>query len=89
MNTYFVLTSSNRKLNLPLDYFDLDKDEEIVSTDAPYGMLFVLNKKLYSYFMIEKENINDGALVCVPLIDDFKEQEKHRLLKELDKIDKV
>lgn len=88
MIDYIIVTSTGRKLNLPVKLEDLKK-EEIVATDAPYGMLFVHNKVLSSYFAVEKEDLNNGSLVCVHLIDDFKEEEKKRLIKQIEKLDAV
>jgi hypothetical protein len=89
MANYIVLTSKNRKLSLPLSINEMDKNEDIVSTNAPYGMLFVVNKLLKSYFTIEKYELEKGSLVCVPLIEDYKAQEKNNLLKKLEKIEKI
>lgn len=86
---YIVLTSKNRKLPLPLNYKDVISGEEVVSTNAPYGMLFVANQVLSSYFEIEKQDLDKGSIVCVPLFDDFKEFEKRRLLNEIENLDNM
>ena len=88
MKEYIIVTSTGRKLNLPVKLEDLKK-EEIVATDAPYGMLFVVNKVLKSYFAIEKEELKQGSLVCIHLIEDFKELEKKKLIKQLENLDIV
>jgi len=88
MTEYLIVTSTGRKLNLPVKLEDLKK-EEIVATDAPYGMLFVVNKVLKSYFTIEKEELSKGSLVCIHLIEDFKEEEKKRLIKQIENLDTV
>jgi hypothetical protein len=88
MANYIIVTSTGRKLNLPVKLEDVNS-EEIVATNAPYGMLFVVNKVLKSYFEIEKEELNQGSLVCIHLIEDFKEDEKKRLIKQIEKLDKV
>jgi hypothetical protein len=87
MKEYIIVTLTGRKLNLPVKLEDLNS-EEVVATDAPYGMLFVVNKLLKSYFTIEPNELEQGSLVCIHLIEDFKEIEKARLLKKLEILDK-
>ena len=89
MEEYIVLTSKNRKLPLPLQLKDVGVDEDIVSTNAPHGMLFVVDKVLKSYFTISEKEIEQGSLVCVPLFDDFKDFEKRRLLEKLNNLEKL
>jgi hypothetical protein len=89
MEEYIVLTSKNRKLHLPLQLKDVGVDEDIVSTNAPHGMLFVVDKVLKSYFAITEEEIEQGSLVCVPLFDDYKEFEKRRLIEKLNSLEKI
>ena len=86
---YSILTSSNRKLPLPIRLEDMQNNEEVVSTNAPYGMLFVVNKILKSYFTITQDELETGSLVCVPLFEDFKDFEKTRIINELNKLDKM
>jgi hypothetical protein len=50
-------------------------------------MLFVHNKVVQSYFTVEKHLLNTGSLVCVPLIEDFKNHEKQRIIKQLETLD--
>ena len=76
-------------MRLPIKLEDMKVDEEVVSTNAPYGMLFVVNKTLKSYFTITKEELQIGSLVCVPLFEDFKDFEKTRIMHELNKLDKM
>lgn len=89
MSNYIIITSLGRKLNLPVKFSEMhiDANEEVVSTNAPHGMLFVHNKVVQSYFTVEKHLLTNGSLVCVPLIEDFKNQEKQKILKQLENID--
>lgn len=90
MDEYKVLTSKGRKLPLPLKISDIAVNEEIVSTDAPHGMLFALEdpeKVLKSYFLVEESELLHGAVVCLPLFEDYKDQEKKKLLKRLETLE--
>ncbi len=84
--TNYIITSNGDKLSLPLHLKDV-KGVEIVSTNSPHGMLFVCNNVVQSYFTVDKSLLDKGSLVCVPLIDDFKDQEKKKILKQLENLD--
>lgn len=86
---FVVFTSKNRKLPLPLLLKDTEVGEEILATNAPHGMLLVVSQTLKSYFLATSNELEQGSLVCVPLIDDFKELEKKKLANHLEKLNKL
>lgn len=86
-----VLTSENRILGIPVKYTELNANEQIVATNATLGMLYysAADGILYDYTNINENEVIDGTPVCVPLIEDYKNQLKKKLLDQIEQIDNI
>lgn len=78
-----VITSQNRIVGLPVKVSELEPGEKIVATNAPMGMLYVVETPtgeiLRDYEELENDEIPDGMPISIPLVEDY----KNKTIKEL------
>jgi hypothetical protein len=88
-----VLTNQNRTVGVPVRYDELQEGEEVVATNAPLGMLFVSYESgtptLCDYTDLEDDEVANGVPLCLPNIDDYKENRKKELLAQIRQLDTV
>jgi hypothetical protein len=86
-----VLTSENRILGIPVKYKELNKNEQIVATNATLGMLYYdpVDDSIHDYEDIDENGIIEGTPVCLPLIEDYKNHLKKKLLDQIEQIDNI
>ena len=73
-----VLTSLERELELPVKKTDLRENEEVVATDAPFGMLCVRKYNRISILKDIETDKKQTNVVCLPSFEDYLEQKEIR-----------
>jgi hypothetical protein len=78
-----VVTSKNRILGIPVKTTELEPGEKIVATNAPMGMLYVVEiaggEILHDYSELEEDEIPEGMPLALPLIEDYKNKKLEEL----------
>lgn len=83
-----VLTSLERELELPLKKTELKENEEVVATDAPFGMLCVRRYRGISILKDIEPDKKQTSVICLPSFDSYlreKETRKEMILNMLEK----
>lgn len=78
-----VITSKNRVLGIPVKTTELQPGEKIVATNAPMGMLRVVETPtgeiLHDYEDLQEDQLPEGMPLALPLIEDYKNKKLEEL----------